>query len=60
MRGILPTAVTVSIPATESVGEEDGMVEVCATLSAMEKTERDFTITLATSNDSGKCHVPFS
>ena len=60
MRGILPTAVTVSFPATESVGEEDGMVQVCATLSAVVKTEREFTITLATSNDSGKVPCAFS
>ena len=50
----------VAIPATESVSEEDGMVQVCATLSAMEMTERDFTITLATSNDTGKCCAHYS
>ena len=44
---------TVSIPDTESVGEEDGMVQVCATLSAVEDTERTFTITLATSDGTG-------
>ena len=39
--------ITVFIPAVVSVGEEDGMVQVCATLSALNDTERDFTITLA-------------
>ena len=52
----ISTAVTVSIPPMVSVGEEDGMVQVCATLSAVEDTERDLTITLATSNGTGK-HV---
>jgi len=47
------TAVTVSVPTTAIISEEDGMVEVCATLSAMEATERDFTVTLATNNDTG-------
>ena len=46
--------VTVSVPAIVSVGEEDGMVQVCAYLSAMEETQRDFTIILATSNSAGK------
>ena len=45
--------VTVSIPAVENVGEEDRMVQVCATLSAVEDTERNFTITLATNNGTG-------
>ena len=45
---------TVSIPAVVSVGEEDGMVQVCATMSAVEDTERDFTITLATSDGTGE------
>ena len=40
--------ITVSIPAVVSVGEEDRMVQVCATLSALNDTERDFTISLAT------------
>ena len=46
---------TVSIPAMESVGEEDGMVEVCATLCAVEETEKEFDIMLATNDDLGKC-----
>ncbi len=44
---------TVSVPAMLSVGEGDGMVQVCGTLSAIEDTERNFTITLATSNGTG-------
>jgi hypothetical protein len=37
-----------------SVGEGDGMVEVCATLqSAVNDTERNFTVTLATGDGSG-------
>ena len=43
----------VSIPDVVSVGEEDGMVQVCATLSAVNDTERNFAITLATSDDTG-------
>jgi hypothetical protein len=45
--------VTVSIPAMMSVGEGDGMVQVCATLSAVDDTERNVTITLATGEDTG-------
>ncbi len=45
---------TVSVPAMLSVGEGDGMVQVCATLSAMDATERNFTITLTTSDSTGK------
>ena len=48
--------VTVSVLPMVSVGEEDKIMEVCATLSAVEDTERDFTITLAASNGTGK-HV---
>ena len=43
----------VAVPAMVSVGEGDGMVQVCATLSAVEDTERDFTITLTTSDGTG-------
>ena len=45
--------ITVSIPAMVSVDEEDGMVQVCATLSALDDTERDFTIMLATADGTG-------
>ena len=49
-------AVTVSIPEEMSVGEEDLVmaVQVCATLSAVDDTERDFIITLATSDGMGE------
>ncbi len=50
---ILSADVTVSIPAMLGVGEGDGMVQVCAALSAAVATERSFTITLATSDDTG-------
>ena len=48
------TDVSVSLPATIIVGEGEGMVEVCATLSAMEDTERNFMITLTTDDDTGE------
>ena len=37
-----------------SVAEAEGRVEVCAMLSAPETTERDFTVSLATSDGDGK------
>ncbi len=43
----------VSVPSMLIVGEGDEMVQVCATLSSMEATERNFTITLATSDGTG-------
>ncbi len=45
--------VMVSVPAMLSVNEGDGMVQVCATLSAIEATERNFTITLDTRDGTG-------
>ena len=45
---------TVSIPVSVGVGEGDGLVQVCAMLSAMEVTERNFTVTLITSDGTGK------
>ncbi len=42
--------VSVSLPSAMSVGEGDGTVEVCATLTSAVATERDFMITLATSD----------
>ena len=43
--------ISVSLPSATSVGEGDGRVEVCATLSgAAVATERNFMITLATSD----------
>jgi hypothetical protein len=50
---ILNAEVTVSVPTTMSVNEEDGMVQVCASLSAVNDTERNFTITLATGDGTG-------
>ena len=44
---------TVSLPNAINIGEGEGMVVVCATLSATEDTERSFTITLATEDDTG-------
>jgi hypothetical protein len=43
----------VSVPAMMSVSEGYGMVQICATLSAMNNTEGHFTITLATGDGSG-------
>ena len=54
---MLYAVVTVSVPAMVSVGEGDGTVTVCATLTVVEATERDFTITLATSNGTGKINL---
>ncbi len=36
-----------------SVGEGNGMVQVCATLSTVEASEKDLTVTLATINSNG-------
>ncbi len=47
---------TVFVLPMLSVGEGDGMVEVCATLSAVEAIERNFTTTLITSNGTGNAH----
>ena len=47
------TAVNISVPTMMSAGEEDGIVEVCATLSATEITERNFTVVLFTSDGTG-------
>ena len=44
--------VTVMVPAMVSVDEGDGMVQVCAELNATEATQREFSVTLATSDDS--------
>ena len=45
--------VFVSIPPILNVGEEDEIVQICATLTAMEKSERGIIITFATSNGEG-------
>ncbi len=44
---------TVFVLSMLSVGEGDRMVQVCATLSVVEDTERNFTISLATSDSTG-------
>ena len=44
---------SISLPIIVSVVEGERMVEVCATLSAMEGTERDLTIVFATGDDTG-------
>ena len=54
MTTIHSTDVSVSLPAMVNVGEGEGMVEVCATLSAMEDTERNFMIILTAVDDTGE------
>ena len=44
---------TVSVPDELSVAEDEGTVQVCATLSL--GTEVDITVTLATSDGTGMC-----
>ena len=46
-----------SIPMSLEVGEGDGLVQVCATLSAVEATERNFMVTLMTTDGTGKCNA---
>ena len=46
--------VIVSIPVMVRVNEEDEMVQVCAVLTSVENTERNFTITLATKDATGE------
>ena len=46
--------VTVSLPAMMVFGEEDGIVQVCATLSAVGSTERDVITTLETNEGTGR------
>ena len=46
--------VIVSVPVLVNVNEGVGMVEVCAVLSATEDTERNFSISLATTDNTGK------
>ena len=47
------TDVTVSIPAMAGVNEGGIVVEICATLTAIERTERPFIIRLTTVEDTG-------
>ncbi len=53
MRNVMSTDVTVSVPAMLNVSEGGGLVQVCVTLSAVEDTERNFTVSLATSDGTG-------
>ena len=49
------TVVTVSIPATVSIGEGDGMVEVCANATFPSGgSQRNVTVTLTTYDATGK------
>ena len=50
---VFPTEVEVSLPVMVSVNEEKEDVQVCATLSAMAITQRDFTIQLFTIDGTG-------
>lgn len=45
--------VIVSVPAMVSVGERDGMVRVCATLTIYQPVKRAFNVTLETRSDTG-------
>ena len=49
--------VTVMVPAMVSVDEGGGMVQVCVELNAMEATQREFSVTLTTSDDSGILNI---
>ena len=44
---------TVYLPAVIRIDEGDNRVQICATLFSIENTEKDFIITLGTSNDTG-------
>ncbi len=48
---------TVSVPQVLSVSEGDGVAIVCATLLTIEAIERRFTVTLSTSDGTGKLLV---
>ena len=45
----------VSRPDMIDVTEEDSVVQVCATLLALESTERDIVVRLETMDDTGYC-----
>ena len=47
-------AVMMSIPATASVSEGDGAVEICAMLAAVNTTERNVMATLTTDTGTGR------
>ena len=46
--------VTVSVPAMMSVGEGSDSLKVCAALLSIDDIERDFVVTLVTSDGTGK------
>ena len=54
MKVPLPSDVTVSLPEMYTVNEREGMVEICVTLTveASVQTKREFSVMLATNNDS--------
>ena len=47
------TEVVISIPETIWIKEKGGMVQVCATLFTVEKTEKNIVITLQSLDDTG-------
>ena len=51
---LFATDVGVSIPISMEIGEGDGLVQVCATLSAIEATERNLSVRLMTINGTGR------
>ena len=52
--------VTLSVPVMTYVDEGDGLVQICATLSAIESIERNFTVALATTSGTGKYRTHIS
>ena len=50
---IFPTDVTISVPDRKVVIEDEGIVQVCATLMST-KIERFFSVSLNTGNGTGK------
>ena len=48
---------TVSIPVMVRINEEGGSAQVCAVLSALEATERNFTVALVTSDNTGNAYL---
>ena len=45
--------VIVSVPGMVTVGEGDEQVQVCATLSSIENTDRDFSFSFSTTDNTG-------
>ena len=44
---------SVSLPSSLGIGEEDGMLQLCATISAIGITERDFDVILSANDNTG-------